>query len=519
MTVFETEWGISHYRLRHSFFPTMTFFDIDYLIPNTSLIPRDAKVTLVFSHGHEDHIGAFTHIIEEFQNITVWAGNFTSALLRKKMNETKAFVKILTYTEESKIKFGKWFFHPVHVNHSIPETYGFCIVNDDVDMGIFFCSDFKVDPNTPYEKPFNVEKIKSLIGKKSKRLGFIDSTNILNKNRSLSENELIEDIDEIVKLNKRVFITLFSSNIHRMQTLINVAKRHKKKIALVGRSVESYYNIAKDTNMLNSDGVSVNTYDQVESFDNFEGIIVLTGSQGDYFGALRRLSDNEIKGINLTEGDVVLFSSKPIPGNEKKIFKIYNKLTAYGAEVITSYDKKVHASGHPGQEELKWLQDQANFTDYFPIHGETLFLKRHCEFIDMISPKTKTYFLNNFTKINISKNLDIDIKVQEVIEPIIIHGDKVEIERTQISERRKMACNGVIFVSVNRSKQNYSYTPMGLPLKFDEHVKEFDAFLGRFIKQHSKTKNDAFIEELRIATRRFFKPHFGYRPLAQIHII
>jgi ribonuclease J len=386
MTVFEKdgEYLIIDYGI---LFPNEDFFDLKYLIPNIQDIPRDAKVTLVFSHGHEDHIGGFIHIINYFENIIVWASNFTAALLRKKMEESSEFIRINTFSLDSRIKFKDFYIDPIHVNHSIPETHGLCFTSNDI--GIFFCSDFKIDHQSPYEEPIDSGKINRLMGDKKLRLGMIDSTNILVEGKTRSEGELVNDIEELVAGNKRLFVTLFSSNIHRIQTLINAAQKHKRKIALVGRSVRTYINVATDTNVLDKKNVQIYTPDQVDDFNKFEGIIILTGSQGDYFGALRRLADNEIREINLHEGDTVAFLSKTIPGNEKKIYKIYNKLTAQGANIVTARDKLIHASGHPGQEDLVWLNNNVSFTHYIPIHGETLFLKRHQEFIQQQISKNK----------------------------------------------------------------------------------------------------------------------------------
>lgn len=326
MTVFETakEYFIVDYGI---LFPNDDVFDINYLIVDYSDLDPKKRTTLFISHGHEDHIGAITHIVNYFFNFKVYSPDFAANLIRKKLLQRKLACPIKIYTDKDVINFDGFKVHPVHVTHSIPQTHGIVITGKGIS--VLFISDFKFDLNPLYEKAFDIKKIQELFNKEETRICLLDSTNILTPGKTDSERDLLGDIDHLLSLKKRTFVTLFSSNIHRLRTFFELAKKHNKKISAVGRSIYNYLDAAQKSKIFNYEEFSFFNENAVSNPNSDELVVFLTGSQGDFMGALRRLANNDHKAFKFKEGDQVIFSSKPIPGNDKKISSIYNDFTQF----------------------------------------------------------------------------------------------------------------------------------------------------------------------------------------------
>ncbi len=404
------------------------------------------------------------------------------------------------------------------MNHSIPETFGLAFKHKEDLVSAFFISDFKVDDHSPYEKLFDFNKLRNLTKNSQERILLADSTNILSDGQSLSEGDLIKDLETVIAASKkRTFITLFSSNIHRIQSIVDICKKQGKKLTFIGRSIYKYTDAAIKTHHLhNLESVFINDSQARELTKDV--VILLTGCQGDFFGSLRRLANGELTGFNGGEGDRVIFSSKVIPGNEKKVYKIYNDLTEKGMEIISAKDFNIHASGHARKEELARLTLEYDPTHYIPIHGETFFLKRHCEFINERFPNIKTHFIKNFSTISISHDFSISLNKQEELEPELIHGDYLKITREAISKRRKLATRGVVFVTIKKDKKflNFQVTLEGLPKEALDQQDNLRLHLKGICKPDH---NDETLEEnVRINSKRFLSQVLGYRPEVITHI-
>lgn len=518
MTVFETEneYFIIDYGI---LFPYEDFFDINYLIVDLSSLDRDKKTTLFFSHGHEDHIGAVTHIVGYFTDITFYAPRFATALIRKKLGERNIAQKITTYREDDVLSFSGFEVHPVHVTHSIPDTFGIIIKSKDNSLGLLFISDFKYDLKPLYEKPFNTQKIIDLFTICDTRYCFLDSTNILSDSKTTSESELVDDLDHLLSRPKRTFVTLFSSNIWRLRTILELAKKYKKKVVPVGRSIRSYLEVANEVGILELDESVLRDLNDITNYKDPNLIVLLTGCQGDFLGALRRVSSGDHKQFKFTENDQILFSSKPIPGNEKKISRICNDISEKGTDILTVKDYLIHASGHPGKVDLKELVSQIKPTHYIPIHGEVYFLHKH---IDFIKENTNAIpiLMGNFDKLTIYTDATYTITAQEVKEPILIHGKSLEIERERISERRKMACNGSIFLSLSKKSRSLSLSYKGLPNFVDQYEETFYDMLSEYAFNDLRNKpEDEMAEKLRIKTRQLYYNILGYKPTTSVHVL
>lgn len=518
MTVFETtnhilvvDYGI--------LFPSDDFFDINYLIVDTKSVPTDKEVTLFITHGHEDHIGAIHHFVVEFPNANIYAPNFAIELIRNKLEPRKINRKIQEYNQTDIINFDGFELHPVHVTHSIPCTFGLVLKNSSKSFACLFISDFKYDLKPTFEEPFNIEKIKSLFSDTRIKLAMLDSTNIMNPGKTHSESEVTDDLRELISNNKRTFITLFSSNIHRVRNILELASKAKKTVTTIGRSINSYLDAAESSSLLKREDYKIKDLDAIQNYNDPNLVYIVTGSQGEHLGATRRIIIGEQKNITLNPSDQFIFSSKPIPGNEKKIYKLYNQLASVGCDIITFKDKLIHASGHPCKEDIKTLVGEINPTHYIPIHGETYFLKEHIKFIKSTFPHIETIFLTNYEGVQF-KEKSFNLFRISPIDPHLIHGKDIPIEREKVSERRKLACNGLAVISVNYKSHQITLETRGLPVEADNcKSRIIDMIDFQTFSQLKNRDHDYIKEELRIKVRNTYKSFLGYKPITIINIV
>jgi ribonuclease J len=501
-------------------FPHEDAFDINYLIPDFSYIDESRLEAVVITHGHEDHIGALIHLLALFPTVPIHTTPFTQKLIHRKCEERGLRPKYVIYEESSVLRFGSLVIHPIHVTHSIPETFGLFVHDTQNRWGAFYASDFKYDLAPSREAPFNLEKLRRLMAGCEKNAFFIDSTNALVPGRTPSESELGPELENLLaRANDRIFITMFASNVHRMGLLFELALKHDRRIVVMGRSMDNYARAGAETGHL---GVSVDELLQPNQTVKGQGrlLILVSGCQGDFMSALRRLAHNEDSTFKLGSQDVVVFSSKMIPGNEKNISRIINKITETGAEVVSAYDRHIHASGHPAQLDLKELVAATLPDAYFPIHGETFFLRRHAEFVSSIFPQITTRVISNWSEVGFHEGGHFKVTAHSPLEPILIHGRDLVIERSQISQRRKLATLGSVFVSVDRVRGFCKLTTLGLPLSAEELIPRAEDLVMTKVRSELDHRNhDYAAEQLRIAVRQFFNQALGYKPVTEIHLL
>ncbi len=484
-------------------FPSDDCFNIKCLIPDMSVletIPTDILIT----HGHEDHIGAITFVVKKFPNIKIHAPAFAAELIKSKFKHENIAHYINIYDEKTIFNFDSFEVHPISVNHSIPHTFGLLFKEKNNLLSIFYVSDFKINSDDLYNNNFNFKRLKKLNKNIDKRIVFADSTNIFVDKITTAEKDVIDGLTVELSGTNRKFITLFSSNIFRMQSIINIAIKLNKKIVPYGRAVFSYLEIASNLNIIKGLDKVIQTSTQIDN--NTENIIILlSGCQGDFKGTLRRVITLNDSLFLPRSSDHFIFSSKIIPGNEKKIAYLYNKLSSIGCKITTANEALIHTSGHASKSDLKQFYSEFNPSDVIPIHGETSFLREHLRIIDRHFPTTKGHFLENHDVLSIETDLKISIlKVDKEIAPIIIQGKSIPTPKEVISERRKLAENGAIFVAVNRSTNDLQYKILGVP---SEYCNNFESFVKTFIRKGLSE------EDLRIAIRRYFLNLLGYRPI------
>lgn len=490
-------------------FPYDNFYDINYLIPDFSNLNKKIFKDIVFTHGHEDHIGAAKHLFRFLPEAKVHASVFTKKLIQGKLDN---FTKIHEFEEN--IKIGKFTITPVHVNHSIPETKGLVVHHKDEDVSLLYISDFKLEPKAKYETFTELERIKSLQNNKI-NLAMIDSTNITLHKKTAGEDKVAESLDNIIANSKgRVLISLFSSNVHRIKAIYESCIKHNRSIFTSGRSVKNYIKAAIETNIINE---TKKIYDDTsDNISSPKSVVIISGCQGDFFSSLRRYAAKEHSKIKIQENDLVVFSSKAIPGNEKSVARLTNQLVDNGVKVLNTYNySDIHSSGHPSREELNQVIESLNITHYIPIHGESFFLDEHEKFVNAKFKNISTLQVRNFDHVLIKDgNITLD-KEQDPSKPKIFLNNGTECSREVISERRKLATRGLIIASCHMKSKSVEIDILGLQSD-NEVVEELQA---RARASLNSIKNKGDTEKVRLSLLKYCKEFLKAKPIIKVYIL
>ena len=357
-------------------FPGQEMFGIDYLIPNSKYLRKNKhKVkAILITHGHLDHTGALRWLLPELDFPPVYAGAFAKALIEAKLDEhnLKEKTKVFGVTRHTTVNIGRNFKATfIGINHSIPDA--FSIFVNTPKGNVFFSGDYKIDTQPTSELEGDYEKLKSLRGRID--LALMESTNASTPGKAPSETEVFKNLERVISgVEGRVIVAAFSSLLTRLHSLFEIAKRTNRKIVISGRSLEQSISIAHDQKYINiPEGLIIKERDMPKYKDN-QILILSTGSQGERFAALNRISLNEHKYIKIRKGDLVLMSSSEIPGNITSIERMTDRLIALGADLIKdSIETKIHSTGHGNQEDMKIMYDLIQPKTVMPIHGPLTF--------------------------------------------------------------------------------------------------------------------------------------------------
>lgn len=352
-------------------FPTNDMLGIDLVVPDVSyLIENKEKVKgFLITHGHEDHIGSVPYVIGDVP-APIYASKMTCGLIKKKMEEHKKIeYKLNAVKPLQKITLGCFEIQFIHVNHAIPGAFALAI-KTPVGM-VVHTGDYKIDLTPCYDEKFDFHTFSEL-GKNGVLLYMSDSTNAEREGYSLSERVVSETLEKLFIENKekRIVVAAFASNVDRMQEVINLAEKYKRKVVLAGRSMVNVTDVATQIGEMKINKEVLIEAEKMKNFKDSELLILSTGSQGEPNSALSRMANGEFKGLEIGENDTVIFSSSPIPGNEKSINNVINKLIMLGAKVIYSQLEQVHASGHACKEEMKLMLNIVKPKYFIPVHGE-----------------------------------------------------------------------------------------------------------------------------------------------------
>lgn len=454
MTVFEYENDIIVVDCGIAF-PEDEMLGVDLVIPDITYLERNKNKVkaLIITHGHEDHIGAIPYFLKKI-NVPIYGTKLTLGLIKAKLVEHN-LEKSATLKEvkpRDEVKLGKFKVEFIKMTHSIADSVAVAITTP---FGIVFhTGDFKVDYTPIDGEVMDFARIAEL-SNKGILLLMSDSTNAQKPGYTMSESTVGKEFDKIfTNCNKRIIVATFASNIHRMQQIMNAAIKTKRKVAVVGRSMVNVLNVSRELGYLDVPEDTIIDIDKINIYNPEQLVIITTGSQGEPMAALSRMSTGEHKKVQITSDDLVIFSSSPIPGNEKSVDRVIDELEKLGAEVIYNQLADVHVSGHACQEELKLMLALTRPKYFMPVHGEYRFLKIHSELATSTgTPKENVFIMENGKTLEIDKN-SAKITTQVPSGIVLVDGLGVgDVGNIVIRDRQLLSENGVIIVVVTLDRR------------------------------------------------------------------
>ena len=359
-------------------FPDDDLPGIDVVVPDiTYLVANKDKIrAIILTHGHEDHIGGLPFVLDQIK-APIYGSRLTLALVENKMKEyPKVQYKAITVKPKNILKIGPFAVEFIKVSHSIAGSLALCISTPCGN--VIHTGDFKIDFEPIDGVMTDLQRFGEL-GKKGVNLLLCESTNVCRKGYSMSEKSVGRALEEIFEKHptNRIFVATFASNIHRLQQILNLAEKFKRKVAFTGRSMINISEVGLKIGEISFDKKNIIDIDKIDKYADNELLIVTTGSQGEPMSALTRMAGDDFKGIKIGENDLIIMSSSPIPGNEKGVYNVINALYQKGADVIYDELSDVHASGHACQEEIKIIHSLCKPKFFMPIHGEYRHLRMH----------------------------------------------------------------------------------------------------------------------------------------------
>jgi ribonuclease J len=430
-------------------FPEDDMFGVDLVIPDFSYLESNAgKIRgLLITHGHEDHIGAVPYFLLKFPEVPVFAARLTLGILEGKLQEHGIRNARLNEIRAGDcVRLGIFHTEFINVNHSMPDACALCITTP---CGrILHTGDFKVDFTPVSEKIIDLPRIAEL-GRKGIRLLLCDSTNAERPGYTPSESSLAESFDRIfMNEGRRVIIATFSSNVHRVQQIINASAKYGRRVAISGRSMQNFVNAAVKLGYLDLPEDIIIDINDVRKLPPERVTLVTTGSQGEPMSALYRMAFGEHGQVSLGYNDLVVLSSSAIPGNEKLITKIINELYKRGTEVITYSNYDIHVSGHACREELKLIHALTKPEYFMPVHGEYKHLIAHADLAHEMGLKENHIFIPEIGRVFQMSNRSI--KPAEVVEAgaVMVDGSGLGgVSNVVLRDRKRLSEDGIIVVS------------------------------------------------------------------------
>lgn len=427
--------------------------DIQYLIANKQKIKA-----IILTHGHEDHIGGLPFLLPEV-NAPIYGSKLTLGLVENKLKEyPKIKAKLISVKPRNVLKVGNFAIEFIHVNHSIAGALALCISTPCGN--IVHTGDFKIDFEAINGQTTDLTRFGEL-GKKGVNLLMCESTNVCRKGYSMSERRVGETLDVLFDKYKdaRLFVATFASNIHRLQQIMDLAEKYKRKIAFTGRSMINVSEVAMKLGELKYNKENVIDIDKIDKFADKELLIITTGSQGEPMSALTRMAANEFKKINLGENDCIIMSASPIPGNEKSVYNVINKIYKKGAEVVYDELADVHASGHACQEEIKTIHTLTKPKCFMPIHGEYRHLKTHKELAVALGEDPRNIILPDLgMQVEMT---DGHIKLAGRIQAgqRLVDGLGIgDMDSSVLRDRKQLSEDGICVAVINLAAQNGEIT-------------------------------------------------------------
>ena len=431
-------------------FPEDYMLGIDYVIPDMDYLKQSKlKVSgIILTHAHEDHIGALSYLLKEI-NAPVFGTPFTLGLVRHKLEEKNLLSSAALHEvfPGEKLKLGAFEIEFIRVGHSVVDGVGLAI-NTPIGL-IVHTGDFKISYSSIDGMLTDVNRF-ALCGKEGVLALLSDSTNVEKEGYTISDKEISDTLARIMEGKKgRIIIALFASNITRIQHIVNIAREREKKIVINGRSIEISVNIARELGYLSvPEGMEIGI-DQIGDFPDDEIIMVTTGSQGEPMSALARMASGTHKQIKVKKEDTVILSSKFIPGNEKAIANIINRLYKRGADVIYEKISEIHVSGHAFREELKLMINLTKPKYFIPIHGEYRHLTLHARLAEQVGILHENVILAENGQIIKFDESGGRIEERVTTGRVLVDGKGIgDVGRSVLKERRLLSEHGLVVVNM-----------------------------------------------------------------------
>ena len=428
-------------------FPSDEMYGIDIVIPDMSyLINNREKIKgLIITHGHEDHIGGIPYLLRRLP-VPVYATRLTLGLIENKLKEHGLTAKMRAIKPGDRLNFGSFRVEVLRMTHSVAGAVAFAITTP---AGVIFhTGDFKIDYTPLQGEPIDLQRFAE-IGKNGVLLLMADSTNAQRKGYTPSEQTVVATLDSIFAPAKnRIIVATFASNVDRVQHIIDLAVKYKRKVAVSGRSMVNVVEIASQLGYLHIPEGTLVDINRLRNLRDEQIVIITTGSQGEPMSALTRMASNDHRAVQIKKNDIIILSSSPIPGNEKTISNVINKLLEKGAQVIYSDIADIHVSGHPCQEELKLIHSLLKPKYFMPVHGEYRHLDAHAKLAEGIGmPRSHIFIMKNGNVLNVSKNRAEVAKEEVAHGNVLVDGLGVgDVGNIVLRDRKLLSESGLIIV-------------------------------------------------------------------------
>jgi len=463
-------------------FPDADTPGIDLIIPDYTWLEQNAESIkgIVITHGHEDHIGGLPFLLRRV-NVPVYSAKLTLGLIRGKLKEHRLLdkTKLIEVRPGDTIPLGCFLVETIHVNHSIPDAFALAIT---CDAGtIIQTGDFKIDTTPIDGEMIDLARL-AHYGKKGVLALLSDSTNAERPGYTMSERKVGESFDTLFRRagNRRLLVATFSSNVHRVQQIIDVAGQLGRKVALLGRSLENVVSVGTELGYLHIPEGVVIPIDMIHRYTPDQLVIITTGSQGEPMSALTRMAFSDHRKVEIGPQDCVIISATPIPGNEKTVGKVVNELMKLGAMVVYEKMYDVHVSGHACQEELKIMLGVTKPRYFIPVHGEQKHLVKHAQLAQGMGLDPNNIMIaDNGIQLELTAD---DMKVAEPVPAGSVYVDGYgvgDVGSAVLRDRRHLSQEGMIIVAVcvNRETGQIVSGPDILSKGF-VYVKESGDLLG-----------------------------------------
>ena len=515
-------------------FPEETPFGVDISIPNFDFLEdyRDDLSAIILTHGHEDHIGALSYILRKF-NLPVYASRFTHALAEKRLEEFGMLDDVLLHRVKANdvVEIGSFQIEFIHASHSLVDCFSLAI---KTPLGtLIHTGDYKIDDPPVIGPPYDLKTLKKY-GDEGVLALLGDSTNATVPGRTPSEQAVIPAFREIFEETQgRLFVSTFSSSLHRLQIIFDLAHEYGRKVCVLGRSMQKNVEIAEDQGLLKILGDTVVSLSDARAYDDDEICFLVTGSQGEMRAALWNLATSTYKGMEIEKGDTVVLSARIIPGNERNISRLIGHLYKRGANIIEEKRRLVHVSGHASQEDIRIMVETARPRYLVPVHGEYRMLFRHKEYV---KNHVAGYNDDNIILIENGDHLEMDefgariVSSHEMHKTFIDEESMEELNYDVIRERKRLAYGGALSLVVSIDRREHK-------LVGDPHV-TFNGVAGLnplngFAAEARRTVIDAiaemkpaqiadktvFRENLRLHMKRFVQKELGTKPVIVTTVI